>query len=51
MHIKWRREAGESPVLLRVETKAGHGGAVAVARFIEEEADKWAFLFSQLSIE
>jgi len=35
---------GENPVLIRIETKAGHGGGKPTAKLIEEIADKWAFL-------
>ncbi len=39
------KQKGESPVLIRIETKAGHGGGKPVAKIIEEQADKWAFFF------
>jgi prolyl oligopeptidase len=40
---------GEAPVLIRIETKAGHGGGKPTAKLIEEAADKWAFvLFNSL---
>ncbi|MSR66328.1 MAG: S9 family peptidase [Pedosphaera sp.] len=39
---------GESPVLIRVETKAGHGAGKPTAKVIEEAADKWAFLVHAL---
>jgi len=32
------------PVLIRIETKAGHGGGNALSKVIEETADEWAFL-------
>ncbi|MEL6138853.1 MAG: prolyl oligopeptidase family serine peptidase [Cyanobacteria bacterium J06628_6] len=35
---------GENPVLIRIETKAGHGAGKPTAKVIEEVADKWAFL-------
>jgi prolyl oligopeptidase len=38
------------PVLLRVETKAGHGAGKPLTKRIEEEADKWTFLFEQLGV-
>ncbi|GHO86716.1 prolyl oligopeptidase family serine peptidase [Dictyobacter formicarum] len=38
-------QAGESPVLLRVEMKAGHGMGKPTAKIIEEESDILAFLF------
>jgi prolyl oligopeptidase len=36
------------PVLLRIETNAGHGGADMIKASIERDADMWAFLFSQI---
>jgi len=32
------------PVLIRIETSAGHGAGTALAKTIEEAADSWAFL-------
>lgn len=41
---------GENPVLIRIETKAGHGAGKPTAKIIEELADKWAFLARVLGI-
>ncbi|MEG5058894.1 prolyl oligopeptidase family serine peptidase [Microcoleus sp. A2-C5] len=41
---------GEKPVLIRIETKAGHGGGKPTAKVIEELADEWAFLVRELDI-
>ena len=40
---------GAGPILIRVETKAGHGAGKPVAKQIEEEADIYAFLERVLS--
>jgi len=37
-------DAGKNPILLRIETKAGHGGGKPVSKQIEEAADMYAFL-------
>ena len=42
--------AGKNPVLIRIETKAGHGAGKPTAKIIEEVADKWAFLVRSLDI-
>ncbi|MBD2460452.1 S9 family peptidase [Oscillatoria sp. FACHB-1407] len=42
---------GEKPVLIRIETKAGHGAGKPTAKLIEENADKWAFLVKVLRVE
>ncbi len=41
---------GEKPVLIRIETKAGHGAGKPTTKIIAEIADKWAFLVSNLGI-
>ncbi|MFS0517701.1 prolyl oligopeptidase family protein [Nostoc sp. UIC 10607] len=43
--------AGDAPVLIRIETKAGHGAGKPTAKIIEEAADKWAFLVRTLNGE
>lgn len=43
--------AGDSPVLIRVETKAGHGAGKPTDKIIAELADEWAFLVKVLGIE
>lgn len=42
---------GEKPVLIRIETKAGHGAGKPTTKVIEEIADKWGFLLRALEIE
>ncbi|MFN6564011.1 MAG: prolyl oligopeptidase family serine peptidase [Nostoc sp. ChiSLP01] len=42
---------GNAPVLIRIETKAGHGAGKPTAKIIEEAADKWAFLVRTLNVE
>ena len=36
---------GKNPVLIRIETDAGHGAGKPVSKTIDEYADKWAFAF------
>ena len=40
--------AGEAPVLIRVETDAGHGAGKPTAKIIEEQADLWSFFFANV---
>ncbi len=40
--------SGDRPVLIRIETKAGHGAGKPTAKVIEEIVDKWAFLVKTL---
>jgi prolyl oligopeptidase len=41
---------GENPILLRIETKAGHGMGKPTTKLIEERADVLAFLFKVLKM-
>ncbi len=41
---------GENPVLIRIETKAGHGAGKPTSKVIEEVADLWGFVFHNLGI-
>jgi prolyl oligopeptidase len=41
-------QAGSAPVLIRIETKAGHGAGKPTAKIIEEQTDRWAFLVHTL---
>lgn len=36
---------GEKPVLIRIETNAGHGAGKPISKVIEEQADIWSFFF------
>ncbi|HEX9703857.1 MAG TPA: prolyl oligopeptidase family serine peptidase [Gemmatimonadales bacterium] len=44
-------QAGPAPVLIRIETKAGHGAGKPTAKIIEEQADRWAFLVRVLGMK
>ncbi len=44
-------QAGDAPVLARIETKAGHGAGKPTAKIIEETADQWAFLVKNLGVK
>ncbi len=37
-------QAGDRPILIRIETRAGHGFGKPTAKILEEIADRWAFL-------
>jgi len=43
-------QAGPAPILIRIETKAGHGAGKPTSKIIEEQADKWAFLVEVLKM-
>ncbi|WP_276957280.1 prolyl oligopeptidase family serine peptidase [Allomeiothermus silvanus] len=44
-------QGGEAPVLIRIQTKAGHGLGKPTRIVIEEKADIYAFLFRVLGLE
>ncbi|MFN2239711.1 MAG: prolyl oligopeptidase family protein [Thermoanaerobaculia bacterium] len=44
-------QAGEAPVLIRIETRAGHGAGKPTSKRIEEAADLWAFLAENLGMK
>jgi prolyl oligopeptidase len=43
--------AGPEPVLIRIETRAGHGGGTPTSKIIDKVADEWAFLVETLGME
>jgi prolyl oligopeptidase len=44
-------QAGPAPVLIRIETKAGHGAGKPTSKIIEELADQWGFLVRVLEMK
>jgi len=43
-----RVQAGEAPVMIRIETRAGHGAGIPIDKKVDELADQWAFLRAAL---
>jgi prolyl oligopeptidase len=44
-------QAGPAPVLIEIETKAGHGAGKPTSKIIEEQADRFAFLVRNLEMQ
>lgn len=44
-------QAGDAPVLIRIETNAGHGAGKPTSKLIEEVTDQWAFLVKNLGMK
>ena len=44
-------QGGSAPILIRIETKAGHGAGKPTSKIIEEIADRWAFLVKTLEMK
>lgn len=43
-------QEGDAPILIRVETNAGHGAGKPTNMIIAEQANKWAFFFENVGI-
>ncbi|HZH32325.1 MAG TPA: prolyl oligopeptidase family serine peptidase [Pyrinomonadaceae bacterium] len=43
-------QGGSAPILIRIETKAGHGAGKPTSKVIEEYADIWGFLVRTLNM-
>ena len=43
-------QQGDAPVLIRVQTQAGHGAGMPTSMIIEQQADKWAFFFHSVGV-
>ncbi len=42
---------GPAPILIRIETRAGHGAGKPTSKIIEETADQWTFLVKNLGMK
>jgi hypothetical protein len=43
-------QAGKNPVLIRIETRAGHGAGKPTSKLIEEKTDELGFLTRELGL-
>lgn len=43
-------QAGSNPIIIRIDTKAGHGAGKPTSKQIEEVADRWGFLSKALKM-
>jgi prolyl oligopeptidase len=44
-------QAGPAPVLIRIQTKAGHGAGKPISKTIDEITDAWGFLVKSLGMK
>lgn len=44
------KQSGDNPVLIRIETKAGHGAGKPTSKVIEEIADTYSFFFYNVGV-
>ena len=45
-----QEQAGPDPILIRIETRGGHGAGKPTQMRIDEATDKWAFLVKELGV-
>jgi prolyl oligopeptidase len=43
--------SSERPILLRLESRAGHGAGKPLSKVLEEMTDTWTFVFSEIGVE
>ncbi len=43
-------QAGDAPILIRIESKAGHGAGKPTSKRIDEDTDVYAFLFQNVGV-
>ncbi len=43
-------QACDNPVLISIETKAGHGAGKPTSMLLQEQADKWSFMFWNMGL-
>ena len=44
-------QAGDAPCLIRIDTKAGHGGGKPMSKRLEEQADIYSFILYNMGIK
>jgi len=45
------KEPGNNPVLIRIESNAGHGAGKPLSKSIDEATDMWSFVFYQFGMK
>ena len=51
LQYKLGKKLPNTPLLIRVDTKAGHGGGRPITKVIDENADVYSFLYNALKLE
>ena len=46
-----QKQKGDQPVLIRVDTNAGHGAGKPTGKLINEQADIFTFMFYELGMK
>ncbi len=45
------KQSGDNPILIRIETKVGHGAGTSTSKSIELYTDMWSFMFYNMDLE
>ena len=45
------KDTGDNPILIRIESDAGHGAGKPLSKSIDEATDTWSFVFYQLGMK
>ena len=45
------KDKGVNPILIRIETKAGHGAGMSTQQMIDQQKDKWSFMFYNMGVQ
>ena len=45
------KHKGPNPVLIRIETEAGHGAGKSTQQIIDEQTDMWSFMFYNIGLQ
>jgi prolyl oligopeptidase len=45
------KQAGNNPVLIRIDSNSGHGPGKPTTKLIEEAADAWSFIYQHLDMQ
>ena len=45
------QQQGTNPVLIRIETRAGHGAGQSTQQILQQQADKWSFMFYNIGVK
>ena len=44
-------QQGSTPVLISIQTNEGHGAGRSTRQILQEEADKWSFMFYNMGVK
>jgi prolyl oligopeptidase len=44
-------QSGPRPALIRIEKNAGHGAGKPTSKILDEQSEKWAFMFHEMGLK